>query len=1450
MTISNQDLFKISNTTFPIQDQFNRHIKVLEIPQYFGYGNNSFLIGVKQGTFKRDTLLNVFFLDNTNNNVPVTVTQFRQKQFIRCYINITKQHPVGSGKLIILGILDSKNPIVTQKYKDVVNIKHQRSIYVNPNYKTPSVLRFRTNPTVQFGIDQKQLFKFQTTIIYQDLPINNISINKVFPDYFCLNLKKNAFEISSSVYFQKFLQKQYVTNSLQSARDLNMLFSGSVESQTILNGFYYGNIELNTSIPLKSGNINISDSYFNVGGQNSGLQYIKGTNVQSVVFSQPERESKTKTQYQLYVKNNNGLNVNLLQFDQTQRFSGSKQYLKLIDYDVYVQRSTNLFMQTRYFSGSTHMPIQMSSSVNRTVFSQHLQVLQNASTYGHYRDLSIRNYQKYQQQLLAAQKTYENFQFYGNISFISQGRTILNGCYITNSYLNLGLNNQKITFDSFVGVIYSKRLVTKFQYQSDKVANNSRISGSLRGKGTLKCVSDSSTDRVNSKQKKYKSQQVITLSQGQTFTGVAYNVDVQLQYFSGSIWTGSLYDTQDTKVLQYIGGVNIKQATIYGGIGTIVDINSIQQIQFKDEGSNDYPPTFSFNNGSLQVIFNQTINFSKSSTNTGNLNINGNFHYTSSQSQTVERFSGVFKPQDARDLQLCNLQNIQLEDSCQKLFNTKQCYVFQQDYQKLYIPVGLSTKKGLDLQQLYKRIQQSKIKTKFQYRNILDTNKKISNPNIIPLKVSISNIDIYSGYLSQAQLYYNNTSNKDNYQLLSTFQINQIQNTPVIKSIQIPKQYFSNQTNKFLLKYKDSKNRYCQQQSFLKQNNVSFDFQTIKRTYQNINTKLIQPITPIVNINGKSGDVILNTYDIQYFSNDLPVQTHTVGNLLDAYINSWQYNAGVLNSPQVTTSSNGNLIVGPGQYLVYQDSTYNSQLLRFSIAQYTTFSSIHQSCSHPQCTLVNGTTNYIVFSKQLGHIYSTTNKNIINAGSIVPVLSLYKDGNAIHSIDSFQTSKASLQKINLRLLNTRTFQPQCGTLILGQSPSVSSSIITITSGAIWYGVNRIPISSSNSQNQNALLYYKHNDAWYSSSISTYDNLRFNDHFSGLVGLNADKYNVNWIYKKINKEYSDLIVILSNLQYDTIDQASNSSLSQIPDFLKTQGILIGRAIFQKQGLSAQVIQSAFNNTFTTAGVSSVSFVDTNNGIKGIVNNPTSSPQLQLWLEHITVSSVTSSGNITTNGQLVSTITGSAPFIVNSNTLVNNLNAQYINGMSSSQIPFVEDSIENRLVKWGSGSNIQASSLLFDNGIIFTCSSAFTSSGGIYISSNGLQSIGDISGSAKLTINGSSSFKNNMSVDGNLTIQQGHGLFQYSDRHLKQNIIQIDNSIQLLTSLSGVEFNWRRTKTKDFGMIAQQVQKVIPQMVFQQGQYKQINYTKLIPFLLQGIKQLNQKLKQLQCKINYN
>ncbi len=1457
MTISNQDLFRISNTSFPIQDVTNKYISILEMPQYFGQGKNSFLIGVRPNSFKKDTLLNVFFLDNHNNNIPVTVTQFRQKQYIRCYIDITSQDIIGNGKLIILGVLSSDNAIVPQKYKNTVNIKHQRIIYVNPNYKTPSVLRFYSNPKVQFNVDQKQLFKYQTVTRQQNLPIKSITIEKDYPGYFCLNVDETSINKTSSVYYQKFLQQQYITTSLSQSKALNKLYSGSSFSQSILNGDYYGSIEFNTTvqqIKLKNGNFSITNSYFNIGGINPGVQYISGRNIDEIklTYSQSVRQSKTKTQYQLYVKNSNGLQLGYIEFDQQQRYSGSTQYLKLIDYDIFINSAQNITVTTDYFSGSLYNTISSSASITKSVYSQNLYVSYNKTTMGHYRDLDIKKVQKYQQQLLISQKTYKSFQFYGDCIFTSSGKTIFKNCFISNSYLNLNLNNQKITFDLFTGSIYSKRLITENQYQAQRGYQYSFISGSLRGKGSLTVISSTTLNQYNSKQKRFSPQQVIILSQGQQFTGVAYNVNIQLQYFTGSIKKGTLTNTQDTKVLKFNQDINIKQAIIYGGIGTKVQLKNVQQLQFRDKGSINYPQSFIFDGGITSLQFSQQITFNKT---TDKLLLNGNFTYTGSQTQSIDNFIGIYKPENYLNLQLYSIQKINLTGQTQKLFNTNQAYIFNNDYSKIYSPIGLSSKRGIPLDTLLNRLQNKRISVNYSYLNTLNKVIKITNPDIVPLKVIISNIDLYSGFLSQAQLYYNNTNNIKNYQLISTFQINQLQNAPITASIQIPKQYFVNQTNQFVLKYKDSKNRYCPQQNFFRDNNVSFDFQQIYRTY---NTKLVQKDLSVNIINGKTGDVTLTPYDLQYYSNDLAVQTYNVGKLFDTYIDSWQHDAGVVNSPELFTSSNGNIIIGPGQYLVYQGESYASPLIRHSISAYTTFSATPSSCSYSQCLLSNKNTNYIVFSQQKGYLYVTTNRNNIDVGHIIPVVTAYKDGTDIHMLDFFQLSKGLPQRLFQRFVRTRRFQPQQGTLIIGQTASsvgATSSVITITPGYMWYGANRVPMTSSNSQIHNAKLYYRTTGGWLTSSLSTYDNLHYNANGTSLVTLNPNKFNVNWIYRTIHQNQSRLIVVLSDKQYVSSGQAAKSSPTYIPDILNSQGVLVGRAIFEKGATSASVIQSAFDTSFavggggiSSGGLTYFSYLN-NDSIKGLVSDPGGAPQLQLWLDRITVSAITCSGNIHTNGQLSSSVTnGTSPFIISSTTLVNNLNAQYINGTSSSQIPIFQTGIQNHVTRWNSANTIAPSSILYDDGIIFTCSKAFTASSGIYISSQGLQSLGDISGSAKLTINGSSSFKNNVSVDGNLTIQQGHGLFEYSDRNLKQNIIKITKSTQILSRLNGIKFDWIKTKLPDYGMIAQQVQKVIPQMVFEQGQYKQINYIKLVPFLLQGIKQLNKRIIQLESKMN--
>ena len=91
-----------------------------------------------------------------------------------------------------------------------------------------------------------------------------------------------------------------------------------------------------------------------------------------------------------------------------------------------------------------------------------------------------------------------------------------------------------------------------------------------------------------------------------------------------------------------------------------------------------------------------------------------------------------------------------------------------------------------------------------------------------------------------------------------------------------------------------------------------------------------------------------------------------------------------------------------------------------------------------------------------------------------------------------------------------------------------------------------------------------------------------------------------------------------------------------------------------------------------------------------------------------------------------------------------------------------------------------------------------------------------------------------------------LYQNSDRTLKDNIIRITNSIGIVSSIEGVSFTWKSNGKSDYGVIAQDVQKVIPQMVSSNGNTgtKQVSYVKLIPFLVQSIKQLSARIEFLQ------
>ena len=85
---------------------------------------------------------------------------------------------------------------------------------------------------------------------------------------------------------------------------------------------------------------------------------------------------------------------------------------------------------------------------------------------------------------------------------------------------------------------------------------------------------------------------------------------------------------------------------------------------------------------------------------------------------------------------------------------------------------------------------------------------------------------------------------------------------------------------------------------------------------------------------------------------------------------------------------------------------------------------------------------------------------------------------------------------------------------------------------------------------------------------------------------------------------------------------------------------------------------------------------------------------------------------------------------------------------------------------------------------------------------------------------------------------------SDMTLKQDFIPINNSLDIISRLTGFGFTWKDSKEKSYGLSAQEVEKVIPEIVKNRPDgTKGINYMNLTAFLIEAIKDLRQEIVEL-------
>ena len=87
---------------------------------------------------------------------------------------------------------------------------------------------------------------------------------------------------------------------------------------------------------------------------------------------------------------------------------------------------------------------------------------------------------------------------------------------------------------------------------------------------------------------------------------------------------------------------------------------------------------------------------------------------------------------------------------------------------------------------------------------------------------------------------------------------------------------------------------------------------------------------------------------------------------------------------------------------------------------------------------------------------------------------------------------------------------------------------------------------------------------------------------------------------------------------------------------------------------------------------------------------------------------------------------------------------------------------------------------------------------------------------------------------------------SDIRLKTNIKPFENTLEKIVQINGVSFNWIDSNAKSGGIIAQDVEKVFPELV-NDGDHKTVNYNGLIGVLVESIKELKQEVEDLKSRL---
>jgi hypothetical protein len=86
---------------------------------------------------------------------------------------------------------------------------------------------------------------------------------------------------------------------------------------------------------------------------------------------------------------------------------------------------------------------------------------------------------------------------------------------------------------------------------------------------------------------------------------------------------------------------------------------------------------------------------------------------------------------------------------------------------------------------------------------------------------------------------------------------------------------------------------------------------------------------------------------------------------------------------------------------------------------------------------------------------------------------------------------------------------------------------------------------------------------------------------------------------------------------------------------------------------------------------------------------------------------------------------------------------------------------------------------------------------------------------------------------------------SDISLKENICTFENAMDVVAGLRGVRFTWKKNGIKTVGLIAQEVEKVLPELIGENVDtgLKSVSYANMVAVLIEAVKELKAEIEEL-------